>query len=83
MRVPRLPQAGEDLEVEPTDFVPASSRTSGLRRRFRPTEPPVAQARPKARPQEPEAAEKPDAAEKPEAAEPAAEPTEDAKPADG
>jgi predicted PurR-regulated permease PerM len=46
VRVPRLPQAGEDLEVEPPDLTPAPSRTAGLKRRFRPTEPPVAQARP-------------------------------------
>lgn len=59
IRVPRLPQAGEDLEVEPTDFVPASSRTSGLRRRFRPTEPPVAQARPMNKPKDGDGAEPP------------------------
>ena len=47
IRVPRLPQAGEDLEVEPADFAPSASRTAILRRRFHPTEPPVAQARPK------------------------------------
>ncbi len=46
VRVPRLPQAGEDLEVEPAELVPTASRTAGLRRRFRPSGPPVAQARP-------------------------------------
>jgi predicted PurR-regulated permease PerM len=47
VRVPRLPQAGEDLEVEPPDLAPAPSRTAGLKRRFRPSGPPLAQARPK------------------------------------
>jgi predicted PurR-regulated permease PerM len=46
VRVPRLPQAGEDLEVEPPELSPAPSRTAGLRRRFRPSGPPLAQARP-------------------------------------
>jgi len=46
VRVPRLPQAGEDLEVEPQERTPAGSRTAGLRRRFRPSGPPLAQARP-------------------------------------
>jgi predicted PurR-regulated permease PerM len=45
VRVPRLPQAGEDLEVEP-EATATIARTSGLRRRFRPIGPPVAQARP-------------------------------------
>jgi predicted PurR-regulated permease PerM len=49
VRVPRLPQAGEDLEVEPADLTPPPSRAAGLRRRFRPAGPPVAQARPVAR----------------------------------
>jgi hypothetical protein len=45
VRVPRLPQAGEDLEVEPPEHAPSVSRTAGLRRRFRPAGPPLAQAR--------------------------------------
>ncbi len=45
VRVPRLPQAGEDLEVEPTEVKAATSRTASLRRRFRPSGPPLAQAR--------------------------------------
>jgi predicted PurR-regulated permease PerM len=45
VRVPRLPQAGEDLEVEPPEVKAATSRTASLRRRFRPSGPPLAQAR--------------------------------------
>jgi hypothetical protein len=48
VRVPRLPQAGEDLEVEPAEPAPPP-RAAGLRRRFRPVGPPIAQARPVAR----------------------------------
>lgn len=46
VRIPRLPQAGEDLEVESPDLAPAPSRRASLTRRFRPSGPPVAQARP-------------------------------------
>ena len=54
VRVPRLPQAGEDEEVEPAS-APAMANT--IRRRARPASAPTAQARPVAPPdQSPEVA---------------------------